>query len=296
MNANAAVFGWGLDEQSLINSTAAHNLFVHASDWAINLSTLTNFIPPEFHQPAKEEPKEKRPSRRHTVTFVFTDGDNIQWLLSGFASNTSWYASPQRGSANVGWTVSAGLVEIAPTVLEYLYRNAANNTYGKDYFIAGPSGLGYTYPDLYSDLDTFANLTAEFMKASDLSILNILGLQYSKAFVEPFLQYDSIQGIFYYEWIYDNLNGQIFWVNNKPVIGARFLLWSGFDTPLSLANKLNVMSTDIHRSEGYSLVAVHAWSMQYSDILECISLLDRHVDVVTPGTFVDLIQSNLEHR
>jgi hypothetical protein len=199
------------------------------------------------------------------------------------------------GSANVGWTVSAALVEVAPTVLEYLYRNAANSTHGSDYFVAGPSGIGYTYPDQYTDLAGFANLTAEFMEASDLHILNIIGLSYAPKDVEPFLIFETIDSVFYYEWQYNGLEGDIFWVNNKPVIGARFLLWSGFDTPSSLAEKLNVMSTDIHSSRGYSLVAVHAWSMQYSDVLQCISLLNQNVKVVTPQQFVQLIQDNVTH-
>ena len=57
-------------------------------------------------------------------------------------------------------------------------------------------------------------------------------------------------------------NGQIVALNGKPVIGARYKLWQGFDTPETLAAKLNSASTDAHSADGYSLIAVHAWSMK----------------------------------
>ncbi len=82
-----------------------------------------------------------------------------------------------RGRLPLGWTVSPALLELAPSILQYLYRNASNTAQGNDFFIAAPSGVGYTYPDYYesSQMHEFAALTAAFMKEADMRILNVIG-------------------------------------------------------------------------------------------------------------------------
>ena len=51
----------------------------------------------------------------------------------------------------MGWTISPGLVSLAPAMLEYTYSIATAN----DSFVTGPSGLGYIYPSSFR-LDMFA--------------------------------------------------------------------------------------------------------------------------------------------
>ncbi len=63
--------------------------------------------------------------------------------------STNWYGSPNRGKVDIGWTVSPALSELAPTVLANFYANASNTTQGRDVFIAGASGVGYSYPGRY---------------------------------------------------------------------------------------------------------------------------------------------------
>ena len=95
MNENSALFGWGWDEQSLVMHASLFSILVHASDWAINLSTLTNYEAPaqqKTHSTAKVIPN------THTATFLWTDGDNIQWLLNDFATASNWFGSPDRGT------------------------------------------------------------------------------------------------------------------------------------------------------------------------------------------------------
>lgn len=82
--------------------------------------------------------------RKHTVTFLMTDGDNVQWLLGPFASGAAWYGSPNRGKVSLGWTVSPALAELAPSVLAYFYEHANP---GVDEFVAGVSGVGYYIPE-----------------------------------------------------------------------------------------------------------------------------------------------------
>jgi len=291
MDSNAALLGWGVDEYSLVQTSSSHSIFVNGADFAINLSTLSNYqtsLSQRTHTTANTIPNV------HTVTFVFTDGDNFSWTLNNFATSTNWYGSPHRGKVDIGWTLSCAIAELAPTWGSYLYENAANNATGKDFFIAAASGVGYMYPEYYPDLVEFADLTAKFMQKSDLQIVNILGMNPAAQFVSPFLEQENIDAIFYYMFNdYSGLNGSISWVNGKPVIGGRFNLWQGFETPESLAEKLNAMPTNTEISEGYSLIPVHAWSMTVDSVIECQSLLNPNVRVVKPDEFVQLIQQNI---
>jgi len=151
----SAIMGWGPDESTTVEEVSkANGGFVHASDYAKNLATLSNFDIPQQYQ---KEPVNaqldligtEEPENVHTVCFLMTDGDNIQWLLNDFTSNSDWWASPYRGQVPLGWTISPGLTELAPSVMKWLYDNSTRNvnqTAG-DFFVAGPSGIGYSNPD-----------------------------------------------------------------------------------------------------------------------------------------------------
>lgn len=83
-------------------------------------------------------------------------------------------------------------------------------------------------------------------------------------------------------------------MGGKPVIGARYKLWQGYDTPATLAAKLNRQTTDPTSQNGYSLIAVHAWSSSVADIVATASLLDdSRVRVVGPDQFVQLVAQNV---
>ena len=65
--------------------------------------------------------------------------------------------------------------------------------------------------------------------------------------------------------------------------------WGGFETGESLAEKLNAGLKDPYSVDGYTLVAVHAWSNSVDSLLYVNSLLDDGVRVVAPDEFVSLI-------
>ena len=61
----------------------------------------------------------------------------------------------------MSWTLSNRLAEFAPDVLRWYY--AAANATGRDSFMMGPSGFGYTFPSAISPpskQESFANATA----------------------------------------------------------------------------------------------------------------------------------------
>ncbi|MCL5028191.1 MAG: T9SS type A sorting domain-containing protein [Bacteroidetes bacterium] len=293
-NPNAALLGWGFDEFQLVQQSSNYNVFVNAADQATNISTLTNFNVEDKQKKTVDSVLSKE--NVHTVCFLMTDGDNVQWTLSGFLGN-KWYGSSDRGRLKLGWTVSPALCELAPTVLKYFYDNETSGKNGGDYFVAGASGLGYEYPDKYQDLDGYAKLTSEFMGKADLRIMNIIGNNDSTQYLAPFMMQNNIDAIFYYFFSdYSGGRGKIKWVDGKPVIYGRYNLWDGYETPASLAQILNSASKNIYSSDGYSLIPVHAWSRSVSDVLSCIQQLDSTVRVVTPDEFVSLIKENLGPR
>jgi len=295
MDDNSIMIGWGDDEYNTVKMASNNSVMVNAGDWALNLSTLSNF---------NVETKQKNHLETlinhegvQTVCFVMTDGDNVQWLLNDFATGQNWFGSPDRGKVNIGWTISPSFCELAPTVMKYLYDNSANSENGRDYFIAGPSGIGYFYPEQYPAINSNAQLLNEFMKKSDLNILNVIGDNGSIEKVKPFLNIESIDAIFLYTYAknYTGLAGKIMWYNGKPVIGGRFALWQGANSPEELASKLNGMARNPNSPDGYSLIPVHVWSEGVKDIEACVSLLDSHVRVVAPDEFVALIKKNLSN-
>lgn len=148
-----AAMGWGPEEQ-YVSKLSSHAIYVHASDWSKDVSSLTNIgvhssvkldrpLAPRF-RPVRGPPHDQA-AAVHTVTFLMTDGDNIQWLLGPWATDARWFGSPHRGSVPMGWTVSPALIDLAPVVLSHAYGQATPN----DSFVSGPSGVGYIYPDKY---------------------------------------------------------------------------------------------------------------------------------------------------
>ncbi len=284
-----ALLGWGNDEFKLVSESSRHGFWVHAADWSLNLSTLTNFSA-DLKQKTVADTAFVSRENVHTVCFLMTDGDNIQWLLNDFATNPQWYGSPLRGQLPLGWTVSPAMSQLAPTVLSLFYREAAASEKGHDYFVASSSGLGYMYPERFKNLPQFAALTAKFMEKSDLHILNIIGNERSEASLVPFLRQRAIDAIFYYDFAnYSGGKGAIDWMEGKPVICGRYNLWQGFETPASLAEKLNHLPRDARSPQGYSLIPVHVWSNGVPQIQDCIQRLNTNVLVVTPDVFVKRI-------
>ena len=283
---NGAVFGWfDFGEQDLVTTTSQYGLHVHASDWSSNLSVFTNFNIPQQHQVHHTTDTVLQPGV-HTVCFMMTDGDNIQWLGGGFESVPNWYGSPHRGEYNIGWTISPALAELGPTQMKYIYDSATV----KDGFTAAPSGLGYSYPDAFSVPDSGAAITSRIMAKADLSILNVISNNYVPSSLAPYLEQPNIDAILYYTYADNYWGGHGFTdcINGKPVISARYNLVQPDFSTYSLAKALDTMPRNPYSSEGYSLVAVNVWSSPLDSVIKCIQMLDSNIRVVTPESFVKL--------
>ena len=302
MDANSVLFGWGDDEYQTVAKASQYSIGVHPADWGFNISTLTNFDAQTTQQVSSVQPAIEE--NTHTVCFLMSDGDNIQWMLNLFAEDSRWFGSDNRGLMDIGWTIPPSLSEIAPTVMAKIYSMAASTDSGKDYFVAGPSGHTYHFPELFPELEASCSLMNGYLEKSDLSIVNILGNSYNDSVYQPelkaYLKQEQVKGLFYYDYSnYSKMKGNMDCYGLKPVVSAKYNLWGGFETGESLAQKLNNALKDPYSVDGYTLVAVHAWSNSVDSLLYVNSLLDQDVRVVAPDEFVSLISEAIcspEHQ
>ena len=133
-----------------------------------------------------------------------------------------------------------------------------------------------------------------YMIKSDLKIVNIIGNNDNDFYLYPFVQQESVNAVFYYDFAnYSSLNGNIKFINNKPIRSGRYNLWGGFENTISLASKINNQSKNPYSENGYSLIAVHNWSNSVDSIIKCVSLFDNNIRVVSPDKFVNLIKQNI---
>ena len=301
MDPCAVYFGWGAGEYATVEQLSLRSAMIHPSDWSPNLSTLSN-IPVKLPRQKVQPNEYKVIENVHTVCFVISDGDNIQWL-SGSLGNTNNWANPDKSRLKLGWTISPAFAELAPALYKKYVENALTNEGACNYLVAGPSGAGYYFPSIYPQLATQNQFMNQMLKKADLNIVNIIDKDGNHN-PDEYLKQSNVDALFYYSYggQYTQLAGQIKWYKDKPSIGGRFTLWGNSSDGSAetrnrvcqtLANKLNSQSTNIRSASGYSLIPVHIWTMNPSDVLNCINKLNPNVRVVSPDEFVWLVRKNV---
>lgn len=294
LQPESAVFGWGVSEGATVDELALRQSFIHASDWALNMAVYNAFYVPNLVQNVRQPFKRQASTRKHTVSFLMTDGDNIQWLLNDFMA-PAWFGSPDRGKFPLGWTVSPAMAELAPSVLKQYY-SLSNET---DNWVAGPSGIGYTIPERFpAGFEGFCSLTKDMMHKADLHIVNLIQDSADLGPSVKLLAEDGIDGaILYYGGQYSGGRGQLSWSpNNKPILTGRAALWDNDYDPVGLARLLRSLPKDPRNPQSYSLIPVHVWSHNVSDVLRVSQLLGAEgFEVVTPDVLVSRVGANVFH-
>ncbi|MGQ9596515.1 MAG: GxGYxYP domain-containing protein [Thermoproteota archaeon] len=167
-NSLGVVLGWHCirDLESEAVARASRNGFfvlcnLHSPNLTVHSGVKTDFKFTQKHvvDIALEE--------KVYVAFVQSDGDAV-WAMNNF-QNLNWLDS-QRGRFPYTWEVQPLLLDLAPGMLEHYYRTATPN----DYFIAGPSGAGYTAPSLNKHLDEFLEQTRRYTEACGLKSILIM--------------------------------------------------------------------------------------------------------------------------
>ncbi len=312
LDDGAVVIGWNntLGEYDTVKSFSQLNACLIPADHAYNLSTLSSFagsgkLNEELYADATDTPNIQNEAV-HTVCFVLSDGDNLQWALNDYTSDR-WYGYEWRGTFPMTWGLPPLLGDLALPMLEYF----ADTQTDEDEFIMQLSGLGYTFPSLWTEearLD-MADTLAQVMETRGLKYMSILDDHgFTKENLEAFTSSGAVEGIFYTDYSnYAGYKGEILWVNDVPVVSARYRLWAGLNDGSieNIANSINAAAADVTGKDAYSFVIVHAWSGLSSDgnftannntmraVEELISRFDDNVEVVGASEFFNRIKYNL---
>ena len=293
LDDDGTVIGWGdasAGEDAFIGVNSATGVKALPADHARNLSVLSGIREDRLTQQVSAKLPEPDPDA-HYVSFLITDGDNIQWALGDFPTDPRWFGSPRRGEVDLGWGISPSLIDLAPSVMRWFYDQSR-----KDRWVVGPSGGGYMYPSRYpaAALDKHTASLAQAMGRSDLSVAQIIDFDAfeNTRLWSSYLKRPEIDGLVYLEYSrYDGLKGKVVWSEGKPVISARTMLWEGLDgaDEASVTAELNAATRNPFTTAGYSIVVWHAWSKSVDDVLTVVDGLAPHVKVIPPDTLVRMV-------
>jgi hypothetical protein len=280
------ILGWnGGDEFRTTQLTTFYGHIQTATDWCMNLPVLM--------AGSRQKMLPKLPSldprtidwtdRRHAVSFVGTDGDNVQWLEGNFFRDPSYWANPERGKFPFGWSCCfAHLTQICPTAIDYALRTRTPN----DSFIEW--GGGYYYPDQFGSkrangrelLAAQARRTWNLMKQTNTTMIGFnvakIGSPEALRAYQTFAgETDGLLAILAFQYNpYEGGAGKTFWVKDRlgieiPVITAGYSIWENVSakkrplagTPAKVARLIReVDQAENSQQPRYDWVIAHVWS------------------------------------
>ena len=290
-----AWLGWTADtwgENDMTSLVSAAGGIVWAADTQNNLGTHAFF---RDSLPPLPSPSAIDNSGKHTVAFLFTDGDSLVADTGAVVDRRHWLDG-RRGRFPLSFGVDPSLALLAPSTLGLMYDTAGVN----DSVVA--FAPGYAYPSYMSDEQVWkwAEAASETMGAAGLTINYYIDFNYSSQYFGPLLQQSNIAGIVYFDYpnfyVLDHgRNGTVTWVNHKPAISVRDSMWAGHSTPQSIAEMLNQQVRDNTQTAGYSVIAAHLWSQDVGTISDVVARLDSEgVVVVRVDELVALMSANVK--
>lgn len=303
LNPGAMFYGWWVSEDGSVGKMSQKSFKIIPCGGLKNLATFTNLDVPIQKQKESVTPYKVEPGV-HTVCFVISDGDNIGWVAGAGYWDAWIWKNDNQSRMNLGFTLSPALCELTPLIYNDLINGLQTTPEGRSVAVASPSGLGYYFPSLSPNQPFHCEQLNKFMKKADMSIVNVIDNDNGLHDPTEYLKQSNIDALFYYTYgaQYTGMKGKISWYKGKPSIGGRFTFWGNSEdrsaitqerVAQSLANVLNSQSTSIYTEAGYSLIPVHIWTENPTDVLNLINKLGPKVRVVAPDEFVWLIKKNL---
>lgn len=296
--------GWG-PEYDYVDTLSKKAVYVYPSDWVNNLPALINTDRNGLITQAKHPDSVSSNQNVHTIAFIMSDGDNVQWLLNDWSTSNNWYGAKNRGTVPITWTISPGIEYFSPNMWDSTLRTQTEN----DDFITGPSGGGYTYLNSFTKKGSFAEITGALMKNMNLKVINVISgsNQNKQADYVDMVNYSDTDAIIYYPFNhgYAALGGYYYLQNSQgkqvPVLSSRWSLWDNGDDGYmmgvdQLVQNLLTLPKGTSNSNAYSIIPVHAWSHNYDDVIEVVNQLNQQdpngFDFVTISGYVKKFNSN----
>jgi GxGYxY sequence motif in domain of unknown function N-terminal/GxGYxYP putative glycoside hydrolase C-terminal domain len=169
LEPSSPYLGWWVSEPSGVGATAQYHVPVFAADWSRNLSAFGG-IHVTVTPPTPPPPPALDTTKAYVAIFM-SDGDNLQ--ENEHLIPLKW-ADPNRGQVPISWTTQPATVDVAPIILDYYSKTATTN----DVLVSGPSGLGYTYPQRWTQTpgDSFAGYafrSANYLERAGLNVITV---------------------------------------------------------------------------------------------------------------------------
>jgi hypothetical protein len=167
------MIGWWGEERSGIGAGVEYGIATIPADYYEN-STVYAGMDHRIDHPVV--PKKPVLENKIYLAVYLSDGDNVQY--DQHAMSTLW-DDAGRGSMPINWTVSPGMVDFGPGLLNYYYKTATPN----DFFASGPSGLGYAL--IYDAhnyrwntrgrelFDPYTRFTGQYLEKSGLRVITV---------------------------------------------------------------------------------------------------------------------------
>jgi hypothetical protein len=166
MGAGSVWMGWWTDEGAGVSAASNYGIATVASDYSTNL-TLHSGMPRTINVTAM--PAKPAIQNKIYVAFILSDGDNLQYVEHLLRK---LWNDPGRGQVPMGWTLSPAMVDAMPGALNYFWTTGTPN----DALVSGPSGYGYTYPNLWTNaaqLDQFTAKTEEYNERAGFRVTTV---------------------------------------------------------------------------------------------------------------------------
>lgn len=295
--------GWGglgeHDEFEFVNNATEGGLFTNPANYNLNISVLAGIQQDSLEQNGTKATVDniETPEEAHYLAINMSDGDNYAFSITGLADESKYFGSSVRGEFAMNWTIPGSMIELAPVAMNWYYEQASDN----DYFVIGGTGAGYMFPSRYPHLEQHLEVVDEYMGRSDLSYVGMLDpVDFgTSSFYETASKYTAqpnIEGVYYLNyWQYENGDGQITFIDGKPVIAMRENMWGLNDNQIiSLAEKINNHSRNLKSPKAYSIMNLHAWTHKMADVELLVEHLDDHVKVVTIDELFQQVVKNVD--
>jgi hypothetical protein len=287
MEPKSTVIGWNLgDEGDFVSQISTYGHIMVASNWSTNLVLLSAGTETwKLETPCKtvDPGSIDYNDGKHAVSFVLSDGDNLQWMMINYVYHPYYWANPDFGSFPFNFGMCLGdLNQACPEVLSEIQRTQPDSS------SVVLHGGGYYYPDEIgrsrSDIDRedllrlHARQIGFYMNRSGSRILMFICKDVDSYYAEEAYQIfaQEIEGLTgmmalqYYP--YEGGNGKVMWFPDKngidiPVVTAKFSLWANLNlprsgTPAKIARLINEAAAAAGNSEDTftAWTVVHSWS------------------------------------
>ena len=165
--------GWWAEERAGIGIGTEYGISTIPSDFYEN-ATVYSGMSHIMNLPVV--PKKPLLQNKIYLAIFLSDGDNVQYCQH--AMSNLW-DDEGRGIIPINWTISPGLVDIGPGLLNYYYKTATPN----DFFASGPSGLGYALiydshnrvwnTNKHTEFNQYTRLTQQYLEKSGLRVITV---------------------------------------------------------------------------------------------------------------------------